>query len=175
MKGEPKGNSNMVDSDYWRLLGDESKEELEVDGRRSLKYWGISGTASTGVLWDRTFQTFSSIEVDLSMKSELNLYGECCKAINVSRVRGNTIILTRPSFKVRRLHNNFLTQFRGRDMHRTITGYEPNQSNVLSHPWVHSYHSLLINPPFVSFHFHTSESSRLSETHWRLKSLGLWT
>jgi len=67
------------------------------------------------------------------MKSELNLYGECCKAINASRVRGNTTILTRRSFKVRRLHNNFLTRFRGRDMHRTSILLECDGGNVWFH------------------------------------------
>jgi len=45
-----------------------------VEGRRCLKYSGISRTTMTGVfLYDRTFRMFSSIEVDLSVKCELNL------------------------------------------------------------------------------------------------------
>ena len=45
-----------------------------MEGRRCLKYSGISGTIMTGVFfYDRTFQMFLSIEVDLSVKSELNL------------------------------------------------------------------------------------------------------
>ena len=46
LKGELKGDSNMVDDDFWRLVGDESREELNVEGRRGLKYWGISGMAA---------------------------------------------------------------------------------------------------------------------------------
>ena len=38
---------------------------------------------------------------------------ERCKGINASRIRGSTAILTRRGFKVRRLHNNFLTRFGG--------------------------------------------------------------
>ena len=44
---------------------------------------------------------------------------EWCKGINTSRIQGSTAILTWCSFKVWRLHNNFLTWFRGHDMHRT--------------------------------------------------------
>ena len=53
---------------------------------------------------------------------------EQCKGINVSRIQGSTAILTWRGFKVRRLHNNFLTQFRGHDMHRTRQ--EPGPTNM---------------------------------------------
>ena len=47
-KGELKGDSNVVYSDSWRLVGDESRGELDMEGRRSLRFWGIS--ARTGGL-----------------------------------------------------------------------------------------------------------------------------
>ena len=39
--------------------------------------------------------------------------------IDASTVEEGTAILTRRDFKVRRLHNLFLTRFGGRDMNRT--------------------------------------------------------
>ena len=58
--------------------------------------------------------------------------GEHCKSINVLRVGRTTTILTRRGFKVQRLHNNFLTQFGGRDMHRTTDSPDYNNQIFLA-------------------------------------------
>ena len=48
IRGKPRGDSDMVGGDSWGS-GDNKREELGVEGKRSLKCWGVSSTATTGV------------------------------------------------------------------------------------------------------------------------------